>query len=159
MIYFDRVRYRPYPYTFESLPMYAKRLLSKARRQFRMNRHEVAHPLVRKVNACFPRSGSACYDPISSMLDMSNMVLLDLYGLFITGACVRIAPRERRTIRTAAARSPLSHTSVTSIVFPQNSDTLLFVAAHGARVQYRAYPPTVDTHAQRIPAPRLRCRV
>jgi hypothetical protein len=27
------------------------------------------------------------------------------------------------------ARSPLSHTSVTSIVFPQNSDTLLFVAA------------------------------
>jgi hypothetical protein len=58
-------------------------------------------------------------------------------------------------------RSPLSHTSVTPIVFLHNSDTLLFVAAVlGYNIQqFRAYPPTADKHAQCSRAPRLRCRV
>ena len=33
-----------------------------------------------------------------------------------------------------------------------------FICCRGARVQYRAYTPTADTHTQCIRAPWLRCR-
>ena len=67
-------------------------------------------------------------------------------------ACDDLWPPPRRS------RS-LSHTSVTSVVFPRNSDTLecittVCILGYSTCVN----PPTADTHAQCIRAPRLRCR-
>jgi hypothetical protein len=67
-------------------------------------------------------------------------------------------PRRPSHARPCAptGRSPLSHTSVTSVVFPRNSDTLeciTTVLGYSTCVN----PPTADTHALFIHAPGVRC--
>jgi hypothetical protein len=67
------------------------------------------------------------------------------------------APPRARTDNHAAAFTPLAHLCHLTVVFPRNSDTLECITTV-LRYSTCVNPPTANTHAQCIHAPRLRCR-